>query len=75
MKEFNINEAKAGAKVVTRNGRKVRIICFDRKSGKLPGKIIALVSGYSNKFEQIVQYDLDGRQVDFINCLDLFMYE
>lgn len=75
MKEFNINEAKAGAKVITRNGRKARIICFDRKSGKWPGKMIALVTGFNNKFEQVVQYNLNGQQIDCITSLDLFMYE
>lgn len=73
MKEFNINEAKAGAPVITRNGRKVRILCYDRKSGQHPGKIIALVMGHSNRFEQIVQYDLEGNQVDLVTSLDLFM--
>ena len=31
MKPFNLEEAKAGKPVCTRDGRKVRIICFDRK--------------------------------------------
>lgn len=31
MKPFNLDEAKAGKPVITRDGRDVRIVCFDRK--------------------------------------------
>ena len=31
MKKFDLEAAKAGAKVVTRDGRSVRIVCFDVK--------------------------------------------
>lgn len=41
MKPFNLEEAKAGKPVCTRDGRKARILCFDRKCGGYP--IIALV--------------------------------
>ena len=41
MKPFNLEEAKAGKPVCTRDGRKARIICFDAK-GEHP--IIALVT-------------------------------
>ena len=41
-KPFNIEEAKAGAKVVTRDGRPVRIVCFDRKHGNDDLPIIVL---------------------------------
>lgn len=40
MKEFNLEKAKQGAKVCTRDGRSVRILCFDAK-GEYP--IVALV--------------------------------
>ena len=40
LKPFNIDEARAGKPVCTRDGRKARIICFDR-TGKFP--IVALV--------------------------------
>lgn len=33
MKPFNIEEAKAGKPVCTRDGKKVRIVCFDAKGG------------------------------------------
>lgn len=32
MKPFNLEKAKAGAPVFTRDGRDVRLLCFDRKS-------------------------------------------
>jgi len=32
MKPFNLEEAKAGKPVCTRDGRPVRILCFDKKS-------------------------------------------
>lgn len=40
MKPFNLEEAKAGKKVVLKDGTRVRIICFDAK-GDYP--IVALV--------------------------------
>lgn len=60
LKEFNIEAAKAGKPVCTRDGRKVRIICFDakRKDGK---NIIALIPSkeYSG-FEDLVAYPNNG---------------
>lgn len=41
MKEFDLKAAKAGKAVCTRDGRKARIICWDRKGSDHP--IIALV--------------------------------
>ena len=41
MNPFNINLAKQGKPVCTRDGREVRIICFDAKNEKYP--IVALV--------------------------------
>lgn len=48
MKPFDIELAKAGHPVCTRDGRKVRIVCFDMKGSKSP--IVALV-------------EVDGREV------------
>lgn len=39
MKPFNLEEAKAGKPVCTRDGRNARIICFDRK-GDMPIVVI-----------------------------------
>ena len=48
MKEFDLEAAKAGKKVMTRDGRNVRIVCFDMKDPVKP--IVALV-------EEIVHYE------------------
>ena len=36
MKEFNLEEARQGKPVCTRDGRKVRILCFDLKDNNFP---------------------------------------
>ena len=41
LKPFDLEAAKNGAKVVTRDGHAVRIICYDRKNEEYP--IVALV--------------------------------
>ena len=72
MKPFDLELAKIGKPVCTRDGRKARIICFDRK-GKQP--IIALVI-QDNGEEFIENYHLSGRfNVDetFENNRDLMM--
>jgi len=56
MKKFNLGAAKDGAKVVTRDGRAVRIICFDALS-KNPIK--ALVKTERGT-EELIGYRLDG---------------
>lgn len=70
MKPFDLEEAKQGKPVCTRDGGRARIICFDRKSDMYP--IVALIDGrfcesmytYTNKGE----CDVNGSR-DF----DLFM--
>ena len=54
---FNLEAAKAGKPVYTRDGRKARIICFDRKGDICP--IIALVE--ENGMEVTKSYDMNGR--------------
>lgn len=46
MREFNLEEAKAGKPVCTRDGRPVRIICWDMKDtgGLLRIPIVALIN-------------------------------
>ena len=56
MKPFNLEAAKAGAPVVTRDGRPARIVCFDRKGTDWP--IIALTDNGDN--EALHGYTLDG---------------
>lgn len=68
MKPFNLEEAKKGKPVMTRDGRPARIICWDRKKKDYP--IIALIGVE----EDIASFTTDGR---YISCEqdpnDLFM--
>lgn len=57
MKEFDIELAKQGHPVCTRDGRKARIICFDRKSLHHP--IVALITNDAN-CEQCEYYKENG---------------
>lgn len=56
-KPFNLEEAKAGKPVCTRDGRKARIICFDAKCN-LP--IIALITQLGGD-ESLARYKSNGR--------------
>ena len=63
LKPFNLEAAKAGKPVCTRDGRKVRIICFD---GKGDNPIIALVEAKGNKdalIEKVERYFINGHSV------------
>ena len=69
LKEFNLEAAKAGKPVCTRDGRKARIICFDAKCNK---PIVALI--YDCNKETVLQYLENGRFfVDQIDKYDLMM--
>lgn len=69
LKEFNLEAAKAGKPVCTRDGRKARIICFDAKCNK---PIVALI--YDCNKETVFQYLENGRFfVDQIDKYDLMM--
>jgi hypothetical protein len=72
MKEFNLEEAKSGKPVCTRDGNKARILCFDAK-GEFPiyalievdcidGTIYEYVRLYrddgKNTASNIIDYDL-----------------
>ena len=60
MKPFNIELAKQGKSVCTKDGRKARIICFDRKND-FP--IIALIES-ANRGEILQCYLNDGKCCD-----------
>ena len=63
LKEFNLEAAKSGKPVYTRDGRKARIVCFDAK-GDQP--IIALVEAKGNKdalIEKVERYFINGHSV------------
>lgn len=69
LKEFDLEAAKAGKPVCTRDGRKARIICFDAKYDK---PIVALI--YDCNKETVLQYLESGRFfVDQIDKYDLMM--
>lgn len=57
LKPFDLKAAKAGKSVCTRDGKKARIICFDRKGDICP--IIALIE--ENGMEVTKSYDDNGR--------------
>ena len=59
LKPFDLDEAKAGKPVCTRDGRKARIICFDRDWDM---HIVALVS---DPLGESVHYYLSNGKVDF----------
>lgn len=56
-KPFDIQKAREGKPVCTRDGRNARIICFDCKDETF--QIVALVSGSLGK-EEIISYDKAG---------------
>ena len=60
MKQFDLDEylANPSRKVVTRDGRSVRISCTDRKSEEQP--IVALVSSLTEDSEYVGMYRKDG---------------
>ena len=57
LRPFNLEEAKAGKPVCLRDGSKVRIICFERKSSR---PIVALVTNVDNENEGVMCYNIDG---------------
>lgn len=68
LKPFNLEEAKAGKPVRTRNRRDARIICWDCKTGRKVSRkhetcLIALVK-CSSSAETIQLYNEDGTCVD-----------
>lgn len=71
MKQFNLDEylKNPSRKVVTRDGRSVRIVCTDRKS-KQDFPIIALIEGFDGD-EDFLSYPRDGKLPGCKN-IDLF---
>ena len=56
-KTFNVEEAKNGARVERRDGKPVRIICYDRVDTAYP--IIALVKSHNGEY--CFSYDINGK--------------
>lgn len=58
MKPFNLEEAKAGKLVCTRDGRKVRLLCFDAKSNNYP--IVGLILSSWGNVEECKTWTSEG---------------
>ena len=69
LKPFDIQKAREGKPVCTRDGRKARIICFDRINGDYY-KIVACVTAFDGDFEEVLFYGIDGYIVDSQNPKD-----
>lgn len=73
MKPFDLEKAKAGAPVCTREGFKARIVCFDVDNDKFP--VVALIKDSINSNEYPVSLTKEGRfsygEADSLK--DLFM--
>lgn len=70
LKPFDLEAAKAGNPVCTRDGRKARIICFDYKGDSNAYPILALISTINSRgvpSEIIAKYTEDGRYVKYNN--------
>ena len=70
LKPFDIQKAREGKPVCTRDGKKARIICFDRISGDDYYKIVACVTAFDGDFEEVLSYGIDGYIVDSQNPKD-----
>ena len=65
MKQFNLEEylKNPSRKVITRDGRKVRIICTDREDSIYP--IVALIKDDKRESEILVAYTKDGIPAEY----------
>lgn len=61
-KPFDLEAAKAGAPVMTRDGRPVRILAFDVKSEEYP--VVAVVPTHDGKYESVEVYTKNGQYND-----------
>lgn len=73
-KPFDLEAYKKGAKIQTRDGHKVRIVCTNAENPRFP--IIALAKLY-NEEEVVVHYTLEGKALlaDTIHQNDLVIVE
>lgn len=74
MKPFDIELAKAGHPVRTRDGRDVRIVCFDMNNPTYP--IVAIINDKNCEYESPHIYKADGKynpDSDINSDFDLFM--
>ena len=73
IKDFDIEKAKAGAKIVTRGGYSARILCYDSKNDHYP--IVALIN--RNETEKVCIFTVNGTYLygDKEDDFDLFIEE
>ena len=73
LKPFDIQKAREGKPVCTRDGRKARIICFDRRGDKYP--IVALLEGCNEEHSEVaVTFTNEGLyEIGEKNSNDLMM--
>ena len=64
LKPFDIEAVKTGKPVCTRDGRKARILCFDRVCCDEISTIVACVLSNDGKDENVIIYSSDGFMVD-----------
>ena len=64
LKPFDLEAAKAGKPVCTRDGRKARILCFDRFCCDEISTIVACVLSKDGKDENVIIYSSDGFMAD-----------
>ena len=71
MEQFSLDKylETPSRKVVTRNGRNVRIICTDKKGSDYP--IVALIENRPGGEEETHSYTKDGRLCHISNIFDL----
>lgn len=67
-KPFDLKAAKNGVKVVTRNGKTARIVCFDAEREH---PIVTLIRVGS--FDEVHTHDLEGKYSQGVSYYDLFM--
>lgn len=73
MEQFSLDKylANPSRKVVTRNGRNVRIVCTDKKGYEYP--IVALIENKLEGFESVLYYTKDGEYTaNESSMIDLF---
>lgn len=61
-KPFDLEAAKAGAPVMTRDGRPARILAFDVENAGYP--VVAVVPTHDGKYENVEVYTKNGKYND-----------
>ena len=76
LKPFDLEAARSGKPVCTRDGRKARIVCFDKHCVENNAPIVACVISYNSnnqEFEDVIIYKEDGTLYEHEHPFDLMM--